>query len=42
VEEPYCLNVWGGFSFAMADASKNWYDLMEEEVLALMARIVAV
>jgi putative phosphoribosyl transferase len=36
VDELYCLNVRGGFSFAVADAYENWYDLTEEEVLALM------
>jgi putative phosphoribosyl transferase len=37
VDELYCLNVRGGFSFAVADAYENWYDLTEEEVLAIMA-----
>jgi putative phosphoribosyl transferase len=36
VDELYCLNVRGGFSFAVADAYENWYDLTEEEVLTLM------
>jgi putative phosphoribosyl transferase len=37
VDELYCLNVRGGFSFAVADAYENWYDLTEGEVLALLA-----
>lgn len=31
-----CLNVRGGFTFAVADAYKNWYDLTEEEVLEIL------
>jgi putative phosphoribosyl transferase len=38
VDELYCPNVRGGFSFAVAEAYENWYDLTEEEVLALMAQ----
>jgi putative phosphoribosyl transferase len=37
VDELYCLNVRGGFSFAVADAYENWYDLTEEEVLTIMS-----
>jgi putative phosphoribosyl transferase len=37
VDELYCLNVRGGFSFAVADAYENWYDLTEEEVKACLA-----
>ena len=36
VDELYCLNVRGGFSFAVADAYENWYDLTEEEVKAYL------
>ncbi len=36
VDELYCLNVRGGWSFAVADAYENWYDLTEEEVLDLL------
>ena len=36
VDELYCLNVRGGFSFAVADAYENWYDLTEGEVLEIM------
>jgi putative phosphoribosyl transferase len=39
VDELYCLNVRGGFSFAVADAYENWYDLTEEEVLAVLASL---
>ncbi len=33
VDELVCLNVRGGWSFAVASAYENWYDLEEEEVL---------
>lgn len=33
VDELVCLNVRSGFSFAVADAYKNWYDLTDEEVM---------
>jgi putative phosphoribosyl transferase len=36
VDELYCLNVRGGWSFAVADAYENWYDLTEEEVLGIL------
>ena len=36
VDELYCLNVRGGFPFAVADAYENWYDLTEEEVKACL------
>jgi putative phosphoribosyl transferase len=39
VDELYCLNVRGGWSFAVADAYENWYDLTEGEVLAIMASL---
>jgi putative phosphoribosyl transferase len=39
VDELYCLNVRGGFSFAVADAYENWYDLTEEEVLSVLASL---
>jgi predicted phosphoribosyltransferase len=39
VDELYCLNVRGGFSFAVADAYENWYDLTEGEVLAILASL---
>jgi putative phosphoribosyl transferase len=41
VDELYCLNVRGGFSFAVADAYENWYDLTEEEVLSVLASLTA-
>ncbi len=37
VDELYCPNIRGGFSFAVADAYENWYDLTEEEVLAFLS-----
>jgi predicted phosphoribosyltransferase len=33
-----CLNVRSGFSFAVADAYRNWYDLTNEEVISLLSR----
>jgi putative phosphoribosyl transferase len=36
VAELYCLNVRGGWSFAVADAYENWYDLTEAEVLDIL------
>jgi len=37
VDELYCPNVRGGFSFAVADAYENWYDLTDEEVKACLS-----
>jgi predicted phosphoribosyltransferase len=37
VDEVYCANVREVFSFAVADAYKNWYDLPESEVLTLLS-----
>lgn len=39
VDELYCPNVRGGYSFAVADAYENWYDLTEDEVLAILATV---
>ena len=39
VDELLCLNVRSGWSFAVADAYQNWYDLEEEEVLEIMASL---
>jgi putative phosphoribosyl transferase len=39
VDELVCLNVRGGWSFAVADAYENWYDLEEEEVLEILASL---
>lgn len=36
VDELVCLNIRGGFSFAVADAYRNWYDLDDEEVLSFL------
>jgi predicted phosphoribosyltransferase len=35
-DELVCLNVRSGFSFAVADAYEEWYDLSEEEALGLL------
>ena len=39
VDELLCLNIRSGWSFAVADAYQNWYDLEEEEVLEIMASL---
>jgi predicted phosphoribosyltransferase len=36
VDTLVCPNVRGGWSFAVADAYENWYDLTEEEVLEIL------
>jgi len=36
VDSLVCLNVRGGWSFAVADAYENWYDLEETEVLEIL------
>jgi putative phosphoribosyl transferase len=35
-DEVVCLNVRSGISFAVADAYRNWYDLRDEDVLAIL------
>jgi len=37
VDEIYCANVREVFSFAVADAYENWYDLSEKEVRFLLS-----
>ncbi len=39
VDELLCLNVRSGWSFAVADAYVNWYDLDDEEVLEILATL---
>lgn len=36
VDELVCLNVRSGFTFAVADAYENWYDLKDEEVISIL------
>lgn len=36
VDEFVCLNVRGGFSFAVASAYENWYDLGDDEVISIL------
>ncbi|HHT9136736.1 MAG TPA: phosphoribosyltransferase, partial [Candidatus Wunengus sp. YC60] len=36
VDELVCLNVRGGFPFAVANAYENWYDLEDEEVILIL------
>ncbi len=38
VDELVCLNIRSGFSFAVADAYEEWYDIGEQEVLDLLVR----
>jgi predicted phosphoribosyltransferase len=40
VDELLCLNVRGGWSFAVAEAYENWYDVDEAEVLKIMESLV--
>ncbi len=35
-DEVVCLNVRSGFSFAVANAYRNWYDLTDEDVLTIL------
>jgi putative phosphoribosyl transferase len=37
-DELLCLNVRTGFSFAVADAYTNWYDLTDKEVLDILKK----
>ena len=36
VDEIYVLNIRTSFSFAVAEAYQNWYDLGDEEVISLL------
>jgi predicted phosphoribosyltransferase len=36
VSEVYCVNIRGGWGFAVADAYQNWYDVDDEEVSAIL------
>lgn len=38
VEAIYCANLRSGFSFAVADAYKNWYDVDEDEAAQILQR----
>jgi putative phosphoribosyl transferase len=38
VDRLLCLNLRGGFSFAVADAYQRWHDLTDEEVLEVLRR----
>ncbi|TFF83931.1 hypothetical protein EU523_01945 [Candidatus Heimdallarchaeota archaeon] len=42
VEKIYCLNVRETFTFAVADAYKNWYDLSLEEAINYSEKITEV
>lgn len=39
VDELLCLNVRGGWSFAVAEAYEDWYDLTAEEVMGIMQEL---
>ena len=39
VDELLCLNVRGGWSFAVAAAYEDWYDLTAEEVMGIMQQL---
>lgn len=39
VDELVCLNIRGGWSFAVAEAYEEWYDLTTEEVLRIMQHL---
>jgi putative phosphoribosyl transferase len=41
VDELYCPNIRGGYSFAVADAYENWYDLTEDEVLTILESLAS-
>jgi predicted phosphoribosyltransferase len=36
IDELVCLNIRNKFSFAVADAYRNWYDLTDEEVVRII------
>jgi hypothetical protein len=36
VDEFHCLNIRGGYSFAVASAYKEWHDLLEREGLDII------
>ncbi len=38
-DEVVCLNIRSGFPFAVADAYKNWCDLTDKDVLAILSSI---
>ncbi|MDD2902332.1 MAG: phosphoribosyltransferase family protein [Syntrophales bacterium] len=39
VDELLCLNLRGGWSFAVAEAYEDWYDLTTEEVMGIMQQL---
>jgi predicted phosphoribosyltransferase len=39
VDELLCLNIRGGFFFAVADAYNEWHDLSEGEVMAFLKQV---
>jgi putative phosphoribosyl transferase len=41
VDTLVCLNVWGGWSFAVAEAYEKWYDVEEAEVLDILKSLAA-
>jgi predicted phosphoribosyltransferase len=39
-DELICLNIRGGFSFAVADAYRHWHDLTDEEVQGYLDKVI--
>jgi predicted phosphoribosyltransferase len=39
VEDLYCANLRGGASFAVADAYERWYDVGDDELIALLEEV---
>jgi putative phosphoribosyl transferase len=39
VDELVCLNVRSGYTFAVANAYENWYDLADDEVISILHTI---
>ncbi len=36
VDELFCMNVRSGYTFAVAEAYENWYDLDDDEVISIL------
>jgi len=39
VDKLICLNIRTGYSFAVADAYRNWYDLTDKEIISILHRL---
>jgi predicted phosphoribosyltransferase len=40
VDEIYCVNIRGGWNFAVADAYQRWYDVDDEEVTEILEEFI--